>query len=100
MRELNQQEKELTNKNLLKNKEELNLLQQNLEYNLDLIKKQTQLREFDNKWREYLQSQKDRDDQKVIQIINDEIDNRKFLIKTSEDQLANGVEEKPNPLID
>lgn len=99
MRQLTDQEKSLTEKNLKRNQEELKILSQNLEYNLALIKRQKETRDFDDTWREYLRNQKDSEDQKVIKIINEEIGCRNETIKLCEDQLNNGVEERPNPLI-
>jgi hypothetical protein len=63
-------------------------------YNLDLIYRQEQARKFDDNWREYLRSQKDREDKKVIEMIKAEIENKTQTIKITEDQLKNGVEER------
>jgi hypothetical protein len=94
MRQLTKDERELTERNLKRSKDELISLQMNKKYNQSLIDKQNQLREFDDKWREYLRKQKDEDDKKVINALEQEIDIRKFTIKTAEEQLKNGVEEK------
>lgn len=96
-RQLTKEEKDFTNRNLNVKKEDLTRLEENLQYNKDLIKKQMYLREFDDKWRLYLRKQKDYEDNKVIVTMDNEIVSIKELIEITEKQLKEGVEEKiPN----
>lgn len=97
MRQLNDQERALTEKNVKRNQEELKTLQDNLAYNMALITRQLEARDFDDKWRNYLREQKDKEDKQFIQAILNEIDNREDIIKICNDQLNNGVEEKSMP---
>lgn len=99
MRQLNEQEKELTNRNLKGNQEEIETLRKNLAYNLALITKQIQAREFDDSWRDYLRDQKDKEDKRIIEMITNEIENHEETIKICQDQLTNGVEERINPIV-
>lgn len=94
MRQLNKEERELTQKNVKRNEEEEMQLAMNIAYNEDLIKKQKELRQFDDKWRNYLRSIKDKDDQNLIKLMKEELENKKELIKISEDQLKKGVEQR------
>lgn len=94
MRQLTKEENKLTEKGLKRNKEELELLKGNLKYNKALIEKQKYLRKFDDDWREYLRKQKNREDEKVLKMIEDEIKNKEESIKRLNKQLNEGVEEK------
>lgn len=93
-RQLSQTEKELSEKGLKRNKEELELIKLNLEYNKDLIQKQNEARLFDDKWRDYLRQQKDREDKKVLLQIEPIIKETEESIANLTEQLNNGVDVK------
>jgi len=98
-RKLDKDELKFTEKGIKRNIEELKKLKENFEYNKALISKQNYLREFDNKWRDYLRSQKDEEDKKVFKIIEEEIKNHEQTIKVLQTHINEGVEIKKNPVV-
>lgn len=93
-RELDKEEKKVTEKQLERHKQLVKELKSNLEYNDDLIKKQNFLREFDDKWRDYLRERKDIEDKKILDEMKKEIENSEEHIKMLLNQLKEGVEIK------
>ena len=91
-RQLEGEEKEVSEKQLKKRKEELEKFKLNLEYNKDLIKKQKFLQELDDKWRIFLRGRKDDEDIQIIKSIEFEIDNTDKMVKLLEKQLNEGIE--------
>lgn len=91
-RKLNADETKLTEKGIKRIAQEIEFLQKNLEYNMDLIKRQNYLRDFDNKWRDYLQNQKDREDKRVLEMVSGEIENKIKSKETMESHINKGVE--------
>lgn len=94
MRPLEDKEKELTEKGIERLKKENVKLKENLEYNWALILKQKTLREFDDRFRDYLRKQKDEEDNKILELINNEIKLKEDNIEIMEKQLIEGVEPK------
>lgn len=92
-RQLDDDERKITERNLLKKKEDLIKYEDNLNYNKALINKQTYLRDFDDEWREYLRKQKDNEDIQVLTAIYNEIKQLKEIIKITEEQLKEGVKQ-------
>lgn len=70
-----------------RNKRNLRLLKLNLEYNRDLVQKQKESRDFDDKWREYLREQKDLEDSNVLKAIESELKMTEEAISNSTNQL-------------
>jgi len=94
MRQLNSEEKELTEKGIERLKKEVKELEENLEYNIALKFKEDYLRKFDDKWREVLRNRKDREDNKILKLMETEIKEKKKSIKEMEKHISEGVEEK------
>lgn len=99
MRQLNDQERALTEKNLKRLTEEIKIFQDNLAYSMAFMTKQAEGWEFDDKWRTYLRGQKEKSDQQFIKNMMDNIEEREQTIKICNDQLNNGVEEKSRPRV-
>ena len=78
----------------IENNKELKLLEQNLKYNLDFLRKQEYQRNFDDKWRDFLREQKQYEDNNIIKTIQNEIKNKEELIKIAKEHLKKGVEVK------
>lgn len=93
-RELTKEERELSEKQLNKHKENLKELEMNMKYNKSLIKMQQDKRTHDELFRPYLLAKKDKEDEEVLNIIKKEIENSEEHIKILTDQLKNGVEIK------
>lgn len=93
-RQLTKEEKELTNRNISINEKELKELKENLDYNQSLIIKQNYLRDHDDKWRDFLRRQKDREDENVLKTISQAIREKENIINIAKDQVKNGVETK------
>lgn len=93
-RQLTKEEKELTNRNISINEKELKELKENLDYNQSLIDKQNYLRDHDDKWRDFLRRQKDREDENVLKTISQAIREKENIINIAKDQVKNGVETK------
>ena len=93
-RKLNKEEKKLSEKGLKRNQEMLQKLSDNLDYNCELIDKQSYARGFDDKWRQYLRDQKDEQDDKVIKAIRNEKEQTELIIGDLNKQLKDGVEVK------
>jgi hypothetical protein len=93
-RQLFPEELELEQKGLDRNLEQLRELTNNLEYNKELVQKQVDQRKHEDKWREYLRSQKDKEDKKVLDIIESEIKLLQEKIDIAESNIKDGVEVK------
>lgn len=91
-RKLTEKEANLSNKNLERLKKELTELESNLEYNKGLIEKQNNQRDFDDKWRDYLRNRKDEEDNKILQVINDKIEETKLVIERTQKELNEGTD--------
>jgi len=97
-RKLTKEELEITQKNVDRLESEKSDLFGNLCYNKALISKQKYLREFDNTWREFLQAQKDKEDEKVIKLIESEIKLREENLEITKKQIKEGVPIKKAPI--
>lgn len=93
-RKLDKQELEMEKIGLERNKKELKALMENLEYNADLIEKQKYLRAHDDRWRDFLRKQKDKEDDDVIEAINREIKIKGEMIAKANEHIKEGVEVK------
>ena len=93
-RPLDQNERDIDTKQLEAKKRDLNKLKSNLQYNDALLERQEYLRNFDDKWKMYLRTNKDKEDTDVVDMITEQLDNVQSHIDELEDHLANGVEFK------
>jgi hypothetical protein len=93
-RELTEEERKLEQLGLDRNTENLKVLKENFEYNKALLEKQEYLREFDDKWRDFLRRQKKIEDDQVLETIENEIKNKENLINTAKKHLKEGVDVK------
>ena len=93
-RKLTKEELKLTEKGIKRNIEELKKIKENFEYNKALIDKQKYLRDFDDRWRNYLRDQKDVEDKKIFGMIEEEITNHEQIIKSLQENLNEGIEVK------
>jgi len=91
-RQLDDTEKELTNKGMFRLTIDVVELTESLEYNKDLKEKEKYLREFDDRWRTTLRTRKDEADEKTLKQISDMITEKNNTIKEMERQLKEGVE--------
>ena len=91
-RELTEEERKMEQIGLDRNLKNLKILKDNFEYNKALLAKQEYLREFDDKWREFLRNQKKEEDEQVFKTIEDEIKNKEKLINDAQKHLSEGVE--------
>jgi hypothetical protein len=91
-RELTEEERKMEQIGLERNLKNLKILKDNFEYNKALLAKQEYLREFDDKWREFLRNQKKEEDEQVFKTIEDEIKNKEKLINDAQKHLSEGVE--------
>lgn len=93
-RNLYKEEEKVVKRQLERHKELVKDLNINLLYNKSLLDKQEYLRNFDDKWREYLRKRKNEEDNKILKEIEKEIDNSKEHIEILNKQLKEGVEIK------
>jgi len=93
-RDLTSEEKKISQKQLERHKTNNEKLKKSLEYNKALLEKQQFNRAFDDKWREYLRTQKDEEDNKVFDLLEEEIKNTEETIEQLTIQLKEGVEQK------
>jgi len=98
-RQLTDKEKEITLKNLQSTKDELESAEQSLAYNQAVLKKQKYLREFQEKWSEYLYKQKDREDLRLVEAMKIKMEQTREAIVLTEKQLEEGVEVVKNSLV-
>lgn len=91
-RQLGKDEKEITENSVERIQEEISDLQVNLEYNKSLKAKEQYLRDFDDEWRTYLRKRKDREDNKILDQMQDLIDSKLNTLEISRKQLKEGVE--------
>jgi altronate dehydratase len=93
-RKLTKEEESMEKLGLERNQKDLKELIENLEYNSDLINKQNYLRDHDDKWREFLRIQKDKEDNQILDTINKEIKIKEDMIKQAKEHIKEGVEIK------
>ena len=93
-RKLTKEEEQMEKLGLERNEKDLKSLKENLEYNKDLLAKQIYLREHDDRWREFLRKQKDKEDEQVIETIKKELKIKREIIAKAELHLNEGVEVK------
>jgi hypothetical protein len=91
-RNLTEEERKLEQMGVDRNKRDLELLKKNLKYNKELLDSMNAQRDFDDKWRGFLREQKDDENKKVFDMIKNEIENKENLIKQGEAHLKDGVE--------
>lgn len=91
-RNLTEEEAKLEQMGLERNTKDLEALKENLAYNQALLAKQEYLREFDDKWRDFLRRQKKMEDESVLKTITDEIKNKEELVSNAQKHLTEGVE--------
>lgn len=91
-RQLDEDERKAVVKGLKREQGELEKLKSNLQYNEALLEKQNILRGFDDKWRNYLRTQKDEGDKLVLKRIKDSIKVCEESVKIDTEQLDEGVE--------
>lgn len=94
-RQLIEEEVKLTKNSIKRIDKEKTDLENNLDYNIALIKKQEYLRNFDNIWRNYLQEQKDVEDQEILKKMKELIKMKEELLIELNKQITDGVE-KPS----
>jgi len=94
MRQLNNDERELTEKGIKRMEVELKELKENLEYNKDLKSKEKFLRNFDDVWRDRLRKRKDKEDEKTLKQMKAIIDEKEKTVKQMNKHLTEGVEKK------
>jgi len=92
MRQLNEDETELTIKGIARLQDEAEEMQGNLDYNKAIKDKEKFLRAFDDRWRDYLRFRKDEEDDKLLKQMKEMINQKKYTIKEMEKQLKEGVE--------
>ena len=95
-RPLNKTEKEMEELGLKRNKKELDMLTKQLEYNLDLLAKQEYSQKLEDKWRPFIRENTQTENDQAINLIKENIANKKSLITIAEDHLKNGVNVKVN----
>ncbi len=93
-RRLSEVEKELTEKGIVRLKIEVDEMTDELNYNMSLKAKESYLRKFDDKWREFLRDRKDSADKQLLEQVEETINEKNNTIKQMEDHLENGVEAK------
>lgn len=98
-RQLIGEEREVSTKQLARHKKELSDLQTRLRYNKKIIQLQAKKRELENfkieiddEFREFLRSQKDEEDEKIVKRFEADIKDEEKHIKILEEQLNKGVE--------
>ncbi len=91
-RQLNKEERVLTEKGVKRMQNEIRELQDNLAYNLSLLEKQNYIREFDDRWRKYLREGKTKEDDKVIKQMEIFIKEKIETVAKLHLQLKEGVE--------
>jgi len=98
-RQLTKEEKEITNKNLQHVRDELKSAEGSLKYNQAVLEKQTYLRGFQEKWKDYLYMQKDTEDSKLVEAMKVKIEQTREAITLTEKQLNEGVEVAKNSAV-
>lgn len=93
-RKLTNEEKEMEQKGLARNKKELEMLEGQLAYNTDLIAKQLYLRSHEDRWRDFIRETTDFENNQAIDQIKSNIEMKKANIKIAETHLKDGVEVK------
>jgi hypothetical protein len=100
-RELTGEEKEINLKQIEMQTKQVKDIEDNLAYNKDLVERQRKTRIFEDeekafkdKWREFLRTQKDRDDIKIIKQIGEQLQNLKESVELMQAQIKEGVEIK------
>ena len=91
-RELSKEEKDLSKKNIKRIQEEILSSEMDLNYNKDILKRNQQNRILDDKWRDYLRERKDQEDKKTLKLMEEFIEEKKNIIRVTEDQIKNGAE--------
>lgn len=93
-RKLTDIEKEATKKGLKISINQLELLEESLEYNLAVLQKQKEQRIFDDKFRPYLRKQKDTQDKQSIDLLKSDIKIVNEKVEIAKKHLKEGVEKK------
>ena len=93
-RELSNKEKKICNDSIKRLTKETKEITDNYDYNSALIEKQKYLREFDNKWRSYLQERKDEEDESILQAMSKKIYENKSIVNDLNKQITEGVTPK------
>lgn len=91
-RQLEGKEKQTMERQLERRKSELKQTEGNLEYNTALIDRQRIIREFDDKWRNFLREQKTYEDKLVVEQVKQSVEDLTEMVSTMETQLTEGVE--------
>lgn len=98
-RQLNKEEREISEKQLARHKKELRDLETRLRYNKKIIKLQEHKRmlenekiEIDDEFREFLRRQKDEEDENIIKRFEADIKEEEKHIKILNEQLNEGVD--------
>lgn len=94
MRQLTEDEANLTKKGIKRIGLEVSELLASLDYNKAIIELQKQKREFDDKYKDYLRTQKDKQDKELIKQEEDIIKSKQQTIEQMQKHLDYGVEEK------
>jgi len=95
-RELTKEEKEITEKQLLRHKENKDRLVKSLEYNKAVVDMNRKQRDFNETWNEYKRDLKEEEEEKSLKLIADEIGNIEEHITQLTTELKEGVEQKPH----
>ena len=95
-RPLNKQEKELEQQGLDRNKKELAMIENQLQYNLDLLAKQKYIQDLEDKWRPFIRETTNFENEKTIKDIRENISLKKTNITIAERHLKDGVEVRNN----
>jgi hypothetical protein len=90
-RKLTEVEKELTEKNLKKRIDKLELLKENLEYSYAMIEKNDFIRNFEDKWKPLVRKTQLKEEEDTIELIKSQIEEEESMINKIKDQLKNGV---------
>ena len=96
LRKLTKQEEELEKMGIERNKRELIRLNQQLEYNQDVLRLANEKIKLDDKWRIYLRELAEEENQGAIKQMKEGITIKENTIKISENHLKEGVTIKEN----
>lgn len=92
-RELDDNEKELTNRNLEVKRKDIIKLKESYEYTKDVIELNKLQRDFNEKYEGYKRRLKEEEEQTSISLLKTQIEEIEELIKITEKQLKEGVKQ-------
>ena len=95
MRQLNREERALTERTLKKQKVKLSELTETCNYITDVINLNKLQRDHDYKWVLYKRKQKEDQEQSEFKTLSIEIEKTKEIVEVTEKQLKEGDEKKP-----